>query len=447
MLDASTAVLGALVRRRPRPALESAFEQALTVVSESCSSSLRRPGGSSRYGTRYRDSYSIDVLVAHQLVKGAVSWFMGSARRGQPPACTQAATPAICRSTRSIGRLFAPASAPLADRRDLDDEAARRALVSITTRSAVDGSGQQRISHRDLGVEQLGARYETLLDYTPVLDDSPRGRKAPAVSLRTGSGLRKASGTFTPRNNSTIPGPPYARPVSSRRVARGDTCVSGFSTPRWAAARFSSQPARIWRRRTSGTRSDRKLPGASTSARANTARSRAHHRRTMPVRRGHQPDGRAVGAAVVMAGYACGRSAAQLSRSSSSDRRQSGWRVAERAPTPTHHAPPIDSEPAALCRRRRSRRCGCAMHCRSGSRSQSRPTTRPLKFGRRSARSPHSIDPDTPLSKWKRAADLWCACWFSSRAGELGVGIPGADRRLLRARVLSPTAWPRAIPC
>src|SRR5207342_343602 len=30
---------------------------------------------------------------------------------------------------------------------------------------------------------------------------------------------------------------------------------------------------------------------------------------------------------------------------------------------------------------------------------------------------------DTPLSTWKRAADLWCACWFSSRAGELASGF------------------------
>src|SRR5262249_58341395 len=45
------------------------------------------------------------------------------------------------------------------------------------------------IAYRDLGVAQLGAVYETLLDYAPVVHN---GR----VDLRSGSGLRKATGTF-----------------------------------------------------------------------------------------------------------------------------------------------------------------------------------------------------------------------------------------------------------
>ena len=43
--------------------------------------------------------------------------------------------------------------------------------------------------NRDLGVEQLGAVYETLLDYEPRVE---RG----SVSLQPGSGVRKATGTF-----------------------------------------------------------------------------------------------------------------------------------------------------------------------------------------------------------------------------------------------------------
>src|SRR5207253_3887995 len=43
--------------------------------------------------------------------------------------------------------------------------------------------------YRDLGVEQLGAVYETLLDY------EPRAERT-TVTLESGSGIRKATGTF-----------------------------------------------------------------------------------------------------------------------------------------------------------------------------------------------------------------------------------------------------------
>ena len=65
------------------------------------------------------------------------------------------------------GRLFAPSRTPLAERRKLDDEAARRAILALSTRPAPNRGGRERIAYRDLGVEQLGAVYETLLDYRP----------------------------------------------------------------------------------------------------------------------------------------------------------------------------------------------------------------------------------------------------------------------------------------
>src|SRR5207244_5508257 len=91
------------------------------------------------------------------------------------------------RVTAFNGRLFAPARTPLAERRGLDDEAARRAILALSTRPAIDRAGRDRIAYRDLGVEQLGAVYETLLDYEPRVD---RG----GVTLTSGSGSRKATG-------------------------------------------------------------------------------------------------------------------------------------------------------------------------------------------------------------------------------------------------------------
>src|SRR5204863_4710829 len=84
------------------------------------------------------------------------------------------------RMTPFNGRLFAPARTPLAERRDLDDERARRALISLATRPSPGGAGRERIAYRDLGVEQLGSVYESLLDYQPSADP---------IGLVAGSGI------------------------------------------------------------------------------------------------------------------------------------------------------------------------------------------------------------------------------------------------------------------
>lgn len=89
------------------------------------------------------------------------------------------------------GRLFAPSAAPVADAIALDDRVARDVLLAITTRPARDR--RERISYADLGVEQLGAVYERVLDYSPVVEN----RSTRLVS----TGRRKSTGTFyTPRS-------------------------------------------------------------------------------------------------------------------------------------------------------------------------------------------------------------------------------------------------------
>src|SRR6478672_3967553 len=135
----------------------------------------------------YRDSYSIEalgLLAERSDARGLWDTLQAIARLAH----------AGCRAgdlrvTPFNGRLFAPSRTPLADRRDLDDEAARRAVLALSTRPAPDRAGRERIAYRDLGVEQLGAVYETLLDYEPRLDET-------GVALAAGSGLRKATGTF-----------------------------------------------------------------------------------------------------------------------------------------------------------------------------------------------------------------------------------------------------------
>ena len=67
------------------------------------------------------------------------------------------------------GRLFSPAHAPLAESCAIDDERARAALLALSTGAAGPKSARIRIDYRDLGVEQLGAVYESVLEYEPAL--------------------------------------------------------------------------------------------------------------------------------------------------------------------------------------------------------------------------------------------------------------------------------------
>lgn len=83
------------------------------------------------------------------------------------------------------GRLFSPRHTPLAESARLDDRKVAEALVAMTTTPAA--RGRERISFSDLGVEQLGAVYESLIDHQP---------GTPALR----ASARKSSGTFyTPR--------------------------------------------------------------------------------------------------------------------------------------------------------------------------------------------------------------------------------------------------------
>jgi hypothetical protein len=205
VLTASGDVLGALAARAQHRAglpLHDSFEQALTIVYRI----LFLLFAEARtlvplWHPVYRESYSIESLrdAAERSPRAPGLWDALRAIGRLAHAGCRAGDLSV---TPFNGRLFSPARTPLAERRDLDDEAARRAILALSTRAAPDGGGRQRIAYRDLGVEQLGAVYETLLDYEPRAERSerspasPRRRSPPAIRLESGSGIRKATGTF-----------------------------------------------------------------------------------------------------------------------------------------------------------------------------------------------------------------------------------------------------------
>ena len=204
MLAASAEVLRALIAHRvrlppsprgvggtgqPDTTGTDGFEQALTIVYRMLFLLFAEARALvPLWHPIYRESYSLEGLrdAAEHAAHAPGLW---DALRAIARLAHAGCRAGDLQVTPFNGRLFAPARTPLAERRGLDDEAARRAIVALSTRPAPDRAGRERIAYRDLGVEQLGAVYETLLDYEPRVE---RGM----VSLQPGSGVRKATGTF-----------------------------------------------------------------------------------------------------------------------------------------------------------------------------------------------------------------------------------------------------------
>jgi Eco57I restriction-modification methylase len=192
VLSASQHLLSALMSRNgraPRTSITDCFEQALTIVYRIVFLLFAEARALVPvWHPVYRESYSIEALrdAAERRAWPAGLW---DALRAIARLAHSGCRAGDLRVTPFNGRLFSPARAPLAERRNLDDRLAQRAILALSTRAAPDGAGRERIAYRDLGVEQLGAVYETLLDYEPRVE----GRD---VRLEAGSGVRKATGTF-----------------------------------------------------------------------------------------------------------------------------------------------------------------------------------------------------------------------------------------------------------
>jgi len=123
------------------------------------------------------------------------------------------------------GRLFAPARAPLAETGQLDDRLVRDALVALTTLAS--GGRRERVAFGDLGVEQLGAVYESVLDYEPQWDGFRTCVQRPDRAAGTGSE------TACPERLPTcVERPAHAVPVTL--VSKGEVRKSSgtFYTPR-----------------------------------------------------------------------------------------------------------------------------------------------------------------------------------------------------------------------
>ena len=212
VLDAVGDVMGGLLPRRLRgnsPGdrdLAALYEQALTIVYRTLFLLFAESRGLlPTWHPTYRHSYSIEAARTLAESRGPARglWETLQAMSRLAHAGCRAGT---LRVTPFNGRLFAPALTPAGESGRPGDECARRMLLALTTAPGARGAPRARIVYRDLGVEQLGSVYEAVLDYRPVAapasarPERSRGvpvERAPAgVRLVPGSGLRKATGTF-----------------------------------------------------------------------------------------------------------------------------------------------------------------------------------------------------------------------------------------------------------
>jgi hypothetical protein len=205
VVDALTA-LTPIIRRASQTREQRAFDEALTILyrvlfllfAESRDLvPCRHP--------IYREAYAVGTLcqLARQPARARGLW--------EALAAVSRLSRTGCRVDDLIvrpfnGRLFARAAAPTLERPSAAarsalaisdrDRAMQRALVALATRATP--GGRQDICYADLGVEQLGAVYERVLDLDRHEIDAP-----PPARARSGrhSDRRKESGTFyTPQH-------------------------------------------------------------------------------------------------------------------------------------------------------------------------------------------------------------------------------------------------------
>ena len=203
VLEAIGEVLASLLTpnphgRRARPpspaALSAAFQGSLTAVYRVLFLLFAEARGLvPTWHPVYRDSYTIEALrtAVERVAKPRGLW---EALQAIARLARDGCVAGDLRVTPFNGRLFAPM--PVIDSSQAREESVRRALLVLSTTEG-QRTGRQRIDYRDLGVEQLGAVYEGVLDYEPAWTGNP----SPMVRLQRTGRERKATGTFyTPRS-------------------------------------------------------------------------------------------------------------------------------------------------------------------------------------------------------------------------------------------------------
>ena len=192
VLAALPTLAAALSPGRTRTGDGNPYDQALTVVYRVLFLLFAEARGLVPvWHPVYREAYTIDALyqrsVENRSPRGLWAALQAIARLAH----------AGCKAgdlevTAFNGRLFAPRHAPLVERRRVPEEVVKALVLALATTDTP--TGRRRIAYHDLGVEQLGAVYERVLEHEPVATRA-------GLMLQRTSTERKATGSFyTPRS-------------------------------------------------------------------------------------------------------------------------------------------------------------------------------------------------------------------------------------------------------
>ncbi|MGE3274465.1 MAG: N-6 DNA methylase [Vicinamibacterales bacterium] len=188
VLGALASLAGAL--RRPGDTPHERFDQSLTLVYRVLFLLFAEARGLvPTWHPVYRDSYSVGAL-RDRLVSGGDARGFGEALRAMSRLAHAGCRVGTLRVTAFNGPLFSPRRVPSAESRPLPDVAVRDLLLALATTTA--SGARQPAAYADLGVEELGAIYERVLEFEP---------DAGGNALSRTSTARKTSGSFyTPRS-------------------------------------------------------------------------------------------------------------------------------------------------------------------------------------------------------------------------------------------------------
>ena len=194
VLEALSSLFIELGGRRRRHVIndDAAFEQAVTIVYRLLFLLFAEARALvPTWHQVYRNAYTVDALCRRSLAqpsrRGLWKTLQAIARLAHR-GC-QAGDLVV---TPFNGRLFSPRHTPLAERAQVSDAVVGQAVVALATSDR--RGARERIAYGDLGVEQLGAVYERVLEYEPT-------RSAGILRLTRTAHDRKATGSFyTPRS-------------------------------------------------------------------------------------------------------------------------------------------------------------------------------------------------------------------------------------------------------
>ena len=437
VLAASTEVLTALMMRRGRrdvPAIGVAFEQSLTIVYRMLFllfAEARGSGPAVASGLSRELQHRGAACAAEQ--SAAARSGLWDALRAIARLAHGGCRAGDLRVTPFNGRLFAPARTPLAERRDLDDEAARQAIVALSTRPAARSATDASASPTAISASSNSARSTkrcsiSSRDVEPATEAQASGE---AITLARGSVLERQPARFyTPQ-----PIADYLVRRDARTARVGDASPDRILQLRIVDPAMGSGAFLVAACRYLASAYESALIASggchpSGLRRAGARRHPPDDRGAVSVRRGPEPDGRSTRDACR---YGSRRSRpivrSPFSTIGSSGRRQSARRLARSS---------LRCPPRSVEARRRSRRAPAvsptlphqaALRRRLPVRFSSRDDSRrhaSNTCARRSRALAGLTARDSALSRWKRVADVWCAVWFASRdrRGRRGAHLP-----------------------